>query len=411
VPDLRVLLVNKYWRRLGGVEEYCFLLKDVLEELGHEVIPFAQLEDDTLDVPSKKYFVSEVDPTASGLRDRLHSSRRAVFGDETTRAIRRLLDAERIDVAHVVHSYHQLSPMFMRELGRRRIPTLLSVHDYKLSCPSYRLLNDRTEQICTICLDEPRRRVLAPAQTRCWRGSRAGGLILGAEAAAVMTMKPYNVASRVLVSNELMRRSALSGGIEADRIRIVPNFWPAIDTPPPRSPGGHVLFVGRLVIEKGVDVLIKAAAQSGVPVRIVGTGALEDKLRELAESLSAPVEFVGQAWGDEVEAEMLAASALVVPSIWHEVSPLVIYQAMTLGVPVIGTRVGGIPDLLGEDRGVMVAAGDVDALAAELGRSVGDRSGFEAMGDRAMAYSRDELSRSKFVERISAAYGEAGAPL
>jgi glycosyltransferase involved in cell wall biosynthesis len=408
---LRILLVNKYWRRLGGVEEYCFLLKDVLEELGHEVVPFAQLEDDTLDVPSKQYFVSEVDPTASGLRERLRSSRRAVFGDETTRAIRKLLDAERIDAAHVVHTYHQLSPMFMRELGRREIPTLLSVHDYKLSCPSYRLLNDRTQQICTICLDEPRRRVVAPAQTRCWRGSRAGGVVLGTEAAAVMVMKPYNVASRVLVSNELMRQSALSGGIEPDRIKIVPNFWPASDTPPERSPGRHVLFVGRLVIEKGVDVLIRAAAQSGVHVRIVGTGTLESELRKLAESLSAPVEFVGQAWGSEVEAEMLAAAALVVPSIWHEVSPLVIYQAMTLGVPVIGTRVGGIPDLLGEDRGVMVAPGNVDALAAELVRSVRDRPQFEAMGSRAMDYSRRELSRSRFVERISAAYQEAGAPV
>ncbi len=188
---MRILLVNKYWRRLGGVEEYCFLLKDVLEELGHQVVPFAQLEEDTLDTPSRHHFVPEVDPTVPGIRNRLRSSRRAVFGDETTRAIRRLLAAQRIDAAHVVHAYHQLSPpMFMRELRRHGIPTLLSVHDYKLSCPSYRLLNDRTQQICTICLEEPRRRVIAPAATRCWRGSMAGGVVLGAEAAAVMAMKP-----------------------------------------------------------------------------------------------------------------------------------------------------------------------------------------------------------------------------
>lgn len=408
---MRILLVNKYWRRLGGVEEYCFLLKGVLEELGHEVIPFAQLEDETLDAPSKKYFVAEVDPTATGLKERLRSSRRAIFGDETTRAIRKLLSAEKIDAAHVVHTYHQLSPMFMRELGRRCIPTLLSVHDYKLSCPSYRLLNDRTEQICTICLDEPRRRALAPAQTRCWRGSRAGGLVLGAEAVAVAAMKPYNVASQVLVSNELMRRSALAGGIPPDRVNIVPNFWPAIDPPPHRSGGQHVLFVGRLVVEKGVEVLIRAAALSGVHVRIVGTGPLEDKLRQLSKSLSAPVEFVGQAWGSEVETEMLSAAALVVPSVWHEVSPLVVYQAMTLGLPVIGTRVGGIPDLLGEDRGVMIAAGNVEALSAELVRVLSDHESFGAMAAKAMDYSRRELSRAKFVERISLAYRQAGVAL
>ncbi len=208
-----------------------------------------------------------------------------------------------------------------------------------------------------------------------------------------------------------MRQSALAGGIEAARIKIVPNFWPTSGTPPPRrSPDQHVLYVGRLVIEKGVDVLIRAAAQSGVNVRIVGAGPLEIELRELSSALSAPpVEFVGQAWGGEVEAEMLTAAALVVPSIWHEVSPpLVIYQAMSIGLPVIGSRVGGIPDLLGEGRGVMVSPGKVDALAAELDRSVRNRHEFEAMGSLAMDYSRRELSRSKFIERISAAYREAG---
>ncbi len=362
-------------------------------------------------MPSREYFVPEVDPTAPGARQRLRTARRAVLGDETTRAIQRLLEAEQIDAAHVVHSHHQLGPMFMRELRRQGIPTLLSVHDYKLSCPSYRLLNDVTQQICTICLDEPRRRITAPGQTRCWRGSRAGGIILGVEAAAVMAMKPYNVASRVLVSNELMQRNALAAGIEADRIKIVPNFWPAPTAPPDRSPGCHVLYVGRLVVEKGVDVLIRAAALSGVAVRIVGTGRLEAQLKDLAESLSAPVEFVGTAWGSAAEAEMLAAAALVVPSIWHEVSPLVIYQAMTLGVPVVGTQVGGVPDLLGTDRGVMVKPGDVDALAAELCNAICDKERFTKMGKEAMEYSRLELSRSKFVERLSMAYAEAGVPL
>jgi glycosyltransferase involved in cell wall biosynthesis len=138
---------------------------------------------------------------------------------------------------------------------------------------------------------------------------------------------------------------------------------------------------------------------------------LEQELRELSTAVSAPVEFVGQLWGNEVDAEMLGTAALVVPSIWHEVSPLVVYQAMTLGVPVIASRVGGIPDLLSEGRGVMVAPGSVDALAAELARSVEDRKAFDAMACKALEYSRQELSRSRFVERISDAYREAGAPL
>lgn len=408
---MRILLVNKYWRRQGGVEEYCFMLKKVLEDLGHEVVPFAQLENETLPTPWSQYFVTPVDPTASGLNERLRTARRAVLGDETRRAVSRLLDDVQIDAAHVVHTYHQLGPMFMRELAAREIPTLLSIHDYKLCCPSYRLFNDTTEKLCTICLDDPKRRLSAPATTRCWRGSRAGGALLAAEAAAVRLARPYHAASQVLVSNELMKRCALSAGIRADALHTVPNFWPAADSPPSETDARHVLFVGRLVVEKGVDVALRAAARSGVTLRIVGDGPLRSDLERLARELDAPAEFVGPLWGDEVEKEMRSASALVVPSVWHEVSPLVIYQAMTLGVPVIASNVGGIPDLIGQGRGTLVPGGDVEALAARLSDLLSDGSPFRAGARAAYDYSLAELSRDRFIERVVRAYGAAGVTL
>ena len=78
-----------------------------------------------------------------------------MFGVETVRKLDRLLRDEKIDAAHVVHGYHQLGTSFLRLLERRGIPTVLSLHDYKLGCPSYRLFDDRTQSICTKCLDHP----------------------------------------------------------------------------------------------------------------------------------------------------------------------------------------------------------------------------------------------------------------
>ena len=409
---MRILLINKYWRKQGGVEEYCFLLKEVLESLGHEVIPFAQREDSTFSNPYVDYFPSEVDPAASGVMERLKGVNRAIYGADARRSLARLLDDFEVDVAHVVHIYHQLGPGLMQELKKRRIPVILSVHDYKLSCPSYRLLDDSTGDICTICLDNPNRKFTAPVTTACWRGSRAAGMVLGAEAVAVRALGTYTYARAVLVSNDLMRRSAISGGVPADRIYTVPNFWPTpLLNRPPRGRAEHVLFVGRLVVEKGVESLIRASADSGVSVKIIGVGPLEAKLKELAEKLSAPVTFLGQMWGPEVERAMLESRGLVVPSIWHEVSPLVIYQAMTLGVPVVGSRVGGIPDLIGSGRGILCEAGDVDGLAEALTRLKQESVEVDLMAERALAYSRQELSRDRFEDRIRDAYAMAGVKL
>lgn len=410
---MKVLLVNKYWRRQGGVEEYSFLLKETLERLGHEVVPMSQLEASTEPTPWSSYFVPEVDPTSKSPKEQARAANRAVFGRETTRAVSRLLDDVNIGAAHVVHAYHQLGPMFMKELGRRGIPTVLSVHDYKLCCPSYRLYDDSTSRVCTRCLDDPRQRVVAPTLVRCWRGSRAGGALLGAEALAVRIAKPYHEAGAIMVSNALMRRCAESAGLQPERVRVVPNFWPAseAEVTRPRPAPGNIVFVGRLVVEKGVDVLLRAAADTGVSVDIVGDGPLRSELETLARDLNAPVRFVGGVWGPDLERMILQSPAMVVPSTWHEVSPLVIYQAMSLGVPVIGSDVGGIPDLLGEDRGFLVPPGDPTTLGAAMAAVLRDPREADRRAARARRYSDTELSRERFIQRLRDVYALAGAQL
>lgn len=409
---MNILLVNKYWRKVGGVEEYCFLLEEVLLQRGHQVIPFAQAEEEVRPTPYAKYFVPPVNPAAKDARGRVRAAGRAIGGQATVQALERLLTDVKIDAAHVVHAYHQLGTSFLNVLEKRGIPVVLAVHDYKLCCPSYRLLDDRRKTICTKCLDSPWKSPIWPALTGCWRDSTTAGVVLGIEALSNKVRKPYaNAAGRVLVSNELMRRCAVAGGIPEDRIRIVPNFWPAPVGGIVRSPLKHMLYVGRLVVEKGVDILIRAAAISRIPVRIVGDGPLLEELRTLAITLNAPVEFLGQVWGEGVQREMLSARALVIPSVWHEVSPLVAYQAMTLKLPIIASAVGGMPDLLRDGRGFLLPHGNADLLAEIMTRVLRENDGAGERAAAAAAYSKSTLSRDCFVELIRQAYADLGVVL
>ena len=337
---MRVLVVNRYWRALGGVEECVRDLHGVLVERGHEVVPFAMASPKNWPTPYASYFPSEVDPHAPGARERLRVLMRATAARETRRCLRRLLDDTPVDVAHVFSAYHHLGSVALLELHRRGIPVVWSLHDYKIGCPNVVCYSARSQRPCTVCLDHRFAYAWAPPVLRCRSSSVGAGLVLSAEAITTHATRVYRrVPTVVTVLNELQRRAAEGAGVEPERIHLVPNFIELGDpTPGPR--GGHVLFVGRLIPEKGVDVLLRACAGVGLAVRVIGDGPQRPELEVLARELGVDAEFVGQVERDEVAPEIGRAAVLAVPSRWPDVAPLVVAEGWSAGTPVVGSDLG-----------------------------------------------------------------------
>jgi glycosyltransferase involved in cell wall biosynthesis len=407
-------MVNKTWYLHGGLERHMFEVKQIFEERGHEVVAFAMEDERNEPVSTEQFFVTPVEFRGGTSVERIRSAERALVGTESVRRLRQLLASQHIDAAHVLHGYHQLGPAFMQVLKRAGIPTVVSMHDYKMGCPSYRLFNDATGQICTRCFDRRFDFAYAPAVTRCWDGSRIGGLLLGLEAASTRLFGTYSrVPDAVMTVNQLQAAGALRMGVPPSRVHVVPHFAEIDDEEPVRirdSTGvtDAVLYVGRLVPEKGVDVLIRAAARDGFAARIAGDGRIEDELRALAVDLGADVTFLGRLSHDDVRNEMRRAAALVVPSVWHEVWGLVINEAFDAGLPVIGTQVGAIEDLLGHSRGVLVPPGDHHTLAAAVRAVIDDPSSGREMASRARRWADAELSRERFIDRLCEIWQSAG---
>ncbi len=123
--------------------------------------------------------------------------------------------------------------------------------------------------------------------------------------------------------------------------------------------------MGRLAAQKGFGTLIEAAARwrdiSPEPVLvIVGEGPLEAELKAQAAALGLTVEFAGLR--TDVPRLLAAAAVFVLPSAW-EGQPLVLQEALRAGVPIVATRVGGTPALIGEDAAVLIPPGDPERLA------------------------------------------------
>ena len=414
---MRILMVNKNWYEHGGLERHMFEVKRIFEELGHEVLAFAMEDERSEPVATSPYFVTPVEFRGGTALDRVRAAERSVVGVQSARRLRALLAAEHIDAAHVLHGYHQLGPAFMRVLARERIPTVVSMHDYKLGCPSYRLFDDRTGTICTRCFDHRFDFLYAPAVTGCWDGSTAGGAMLGVEALTTRIFGSYSrVPGAVMTVNRLQAVGARRMGVPESRIHVVPHFADIGSVAPDRltvatATNGAALYVGRLVPEKGVDVLIRAAASGGFPVRIAGDGRLASDLAELAAELDADVTFLGRLSEEEVRREMETAAVLVVPSVWHEVWGLVINEAFDAGLPVIASDVGAIGELLGDGRGLLVPAGDAPALCDAVGRVLDDPEVGRRCARDARRWASTELTRDRFIERLRDVWRSAGAEL
>lgn len=159
-----------------------------------------------------------------------------------------------------------------------------------------------------------------------------------------------------------------------------------------------VLAVAHLIPEKGIDVLLRALARhpSGVSAWIVGEGPEEGRLKRLREELglSRVIRFLGNQ--DEVQRFMQAADCLVCPSVWQEAAGLVNIEALSCGLPVVASRVGGIPEIIDHGRtGFLFPPGNVDELAEPVRRLVHDRElrASMARAGRSIALERHSAER------------------
>ena len=359
-----VLSINTYHYPKGGSEMVYFAHAALMERHGWTNSFYAMHDPNNLPCEDNRYFAEHVDFGASAsLREKAVVAARIIYSREARAKLARLIDTRRIDVAHVHNIYHHLSPSVLVELKQRGIPVVMTAHDLKLACPAYTMRN--LSGVCERCKGG---RVWNVAIHRCIKGSVALSGLIMVESAIHKALRIYaRHIDRIVTPSAFYREKLIEWGWPAEKLVHIPNFVSDAALPAATPYGDHLLYFGRLTPEKGIATLIAAAAASGVPVRIAGRGPQEEELRALARSLDAPAVFVGFLAGDALWAEVDAARAIVLPSEWYENSPMSGVEAFQRGKPLVGARIGGIPELIEEGRtGWSFRAGDVADLARAL---------------------------------------------
>ncbi|GAB1363917.1 glycosyltransferase family 4 protein [Rhodobacter sp.] len=401
---MKILLAHNNYTVSGGAEVFYHEVARILRANGHEVAQFSAAEDGLSD-PGTEGFPKVADYRGGGLLARVASLPSIIYNRAAKAAMARRIAEFRPDIIHAFAIYVKLTPSILEAAREAGVPVALSCNDYKHICPNYKLFHHG--RICEECKGGRFRNAL---KNRCSHGSFAwsGASMIEAYAHEAMDIWRRNVSVFLFASRFMARKTEEFWGEGRVRIDFLRNPFDAAKYILPPQKGDYLFYFGRLIDEKGVDVLLDAAALvPDIPVVIVGDGPDRDKLAARAEGLPN-VRMVGPAWGDDLNHWLSGARAVVVPSLWHENFPYVILQAFAAAKPVIGSDRGGIPELVtAGNHGRIYPANDVAALASAMGDmwSQSDKE-IAAMGQEAQDYVRTEFTDAAIYRELERIYSD-----
>jgi len=401
----RLLNINNYAYRRGGAETVFLGHADMFSEAGLGVDLFAMKHPSNPQGMDETYFTKLIDlEHMPGRLQKAEAAAAIIYNHDARQNLERLIKARKPDVAHAHNIYHHISPAILPLLKSYGVPTVLTAHDLKLACPSYKMLSNGV--VCERCKGG---KIWNTVSERCLKSSLPLSGLIAVESAIHKSLGLYRRnLDRIVAPSQFYKRKLEEWGWPADMVRYIPNF--VADTPvePGQGGSGAILYFGRLSDEKGISTLIRAAAQAKTPVNIAGTGPLADELKQLALDLAAPVTFLGYRQGADLAELIATAEAIALPSEWYENAPMSVLEAYLHGRPVAGANIGGIPELIVEgETGWLFPSGDQEALAAIL-RQVFDTPPAirSTMGRAGGDLVRREFSRAAYRQRVLELYGE-----
>jgi glycosyltransferase involved in cell wall biosynthesis len=408
---MNILIVNTLYYPQGGAPIYGLKLAELLKNQGHNPVPFSMKSPENLQTPYNKYFVSHIDFQQElkdrSLRNLWRVMKRTFHSVEAEGNINRLLEEVPIDIVHLNNFLHHLSLSIIRPIQEREIPIVWSLHDHSLVCPNTNLYNDRANAPCARCTNIIKR-ACVPVLRRCKKGSFAASAIAAAEAIYAYLKRPAKIPHCFIAPSEFLKSQHAAMGFDVSRFEVVPNFVDCAEFENNPVPGEYALYFGRLSPEKGLDFLISAFAKvKKYPLVIVGTGAAEDALKNHAGLLDAPVKFAGFQRGEPLKKLIYGARFGIMPSVCYENAPLAILESFASGKPVLASAIGGIPELVTDDVGLLFSPGNADAIADKVSQLWDNKKRIAEMGMNARKTAMEKYSPEAHIRKVLDLYYRA----
>lgn len=407
---MNILLVNSFHYYRGGDCTYTFGLSNLLQEMSrHKVVHFAMRH--SLNLPSEysEFFVPEIDLAEELKKSKIKSGikvlKRVIYSNVSKRKLDELLDNCPVDIAHIQNIHGHITPSIFHTLRSRNIPIVWTLHDYFLVCPNSTFFSEN--KLCETCEG---RKFYNVVIKKCRKKSFAASLMVMLEEHVDRLLGLLKIVDFFIAPSHFLRNKMIEYGFPSDKVIHIPYFVGTKNIRPSLNNNGYILYSGRLSYEKGLKTLVEAVSLcDSVKLFIVGNGPLKAELETTAKNIAPKkVRFLGYLNRDRLQKVIDDAMFIVVPSEWYENFPYVILEAFASAKPVIGSRIGGIPELI-KDRqtGILFQPGNISDLAEKIPWMIEHSKERQEMGRRARELVEKECNPELHYKRLMEVYEAA----
>lgn len=395
---VRVLIVNKFYYNRGGDCVVAISLAKELQNRGYDVAVF------TMDYPENikgdSIFTAPEVSFKGGIKGKLQFVGRMLGGAGVASSFKEVLKKFNPDIVHLhnIHSY--LSPVVAQIAKAKGCRVFWTLHDSKLACPAYACLNHG--KVCELCFKDKTQVV----RQRCVKGNLAASILAYIEALRWNKSVLVRSVDKFICPSDFMRQQMIKAGFPADKFTTICNFidpvkLETLSQKDCTDKQDYYTYIGRLSEEKGIETLLKVAQELPYKLKVAGNGPQGEYLR--SKYTADNIEYLGQLDAFAVSSLLEHARLLVIPSECYENNPLSVIESLCAGTPVIGARIGGIPELISPDSGLTYTSGDCQDLSkcitSAMEHGVYD---YAAIADRA----RRSFSADAHFEKLEKLYNQ-----
>jgi glycosyltransferase involved in cell wall biosynthesis len=407
---MNILQVNSQLSKGGGPQNYMQQVTDLLRTNGHQVSFFGIRDEQNQNSPDAIYYVQPMDlldvAKSPSTRERLSGLSRALWSRDADQKIRALLTSRNFDLVHIHNIRYELSPSILPRVKQKGLPVVQTLHDYSLICPRGCFYSEVLGP-CEKC--RVYRYHKAPL-SRCIKGSLIRSLYAAIELSIHRCIKVFDRNIDLFIApSKFLRDKFIRYGIPEEKIYFLPN---SVTLKPytPQEDWGYCIYVGALRRLKGVYTLLAAAKKMpSITFMIVGDGEEYDGLKqEIADKKLSNVKLKGHLSGQALYDIVGKARMLILPSEWYENCPMVILEAYALKKPVIGARIGGIPELVENNvTGLLFEPFKVEDLVKKIESIYYMPDIVQAMGEAGRKRMEQDFNTTRHYEGLMEAYSIA----
>ncbi len=388
---MKILQINNNHYYSGGTEAVYLNTIKLLEERGHKVRGFSINNPRNVKTEKSKYFISTK-----------NISHNNFYSFHAKKNISKLIADDKPDIAHIHNIVGGISFSILPVLKKMGIPVISSIHNYRFLCPAYIFVNSKKE-ICEKCGGGKFYNCIL---NNCSNKSIFKSSLITLESYLRENIFPFQrlIDKFIFVSNFAKDKFVEYYPKIEKRSYQLYNFHKISKPNVKKKKGGYFLYFGRLESEKGVNTLINSFKNlNKEKLLIIGDGQLR---KELITNKPPNVELLGYKKGKELEDFINNAHFVIVPSEWYENNPMSIIEAYSFGVPVIGSNLGGIPEIiLNGKTGFIFEAKNSEELSAVISKAAGlDEQAYINFSNNALEFSKQNFNSDIYSKKLIEIY-------